>query len=139
LLFLFGKIRNFTTSITTGKYDKTYFFMVKISHNSRCSKSRAGLKYLEGKGVDFKIREYLKEPFTHEEINNLLSKLNKKPFDIVRTQEEMFRKELKGKRFTDEEWIGILIENPKLIQRPIVEKEYRAVLAQPPEKIDELF
>ncbi len=113
--------------------------MITVYHNPRCKKSRAGLKYLEEKGVDFKIREYLKEPLDEKELKTLLTKLNKKPQDIIRTQEEKYRKELKGKNFTDEEWTGILVENPKLIQRPIVEKEYKAVLAQPPENIDELL
>ncbi|MDZ7742302.1 MAG: arsenate reductase (glutaredoxin) [Bacteroidota bacterium] len=113
--------------------------MITIYHNPRCKKSRAGLQYLKEKGVDFGIREYLKDPFNEKELKTLLTKMNKKPHDIIRTQEEKYRKELKGKNFTDEEWTDIMVENPKLIQRPIVEKEYKAVLAQPPENIDELL
>ncbi|MCF8230006.1 MAG: arsenate reductase (glutaredoxin) [Bacteroidales bacterium] len=113
--------------------------MITIYHNPRCKKSRAGLQYLEDKGVDFEIRQYLKKPLSKDELKSLLTKMNKKPHDIIRTQEEKYRKELKGKNFSDEEWISILVENPKLMQRPIVEKEYKAVLAQPPENIDELL
>ena len=113
--------------------------MITIYHNPRCKKSRAGLKYLEGKNVDFETRQYLKEPFTEKELTTLLSKMNANPTDIIRTQEDKYKKELKGKEFSDEEWVKILVENPKLIQRPIVEKEYKAILAQPPEKIDELI
>lgn len=113
--------------------------MITIYHNPRCKKSRAGLQYLEGKDVDFNIRKYLQEPLSKAELKDLLMKLDKKPADIVRTQEDIYKKQFKGKNFTDDEWIEIIVENPKLLQRPIVEKEYKAVLAQPPENIDKLL
>ena len=113
--------------------------MTKIYHNPRCRKSRAGLVYLQGKTTDFKIREYLKDPFTHDELTQVLSKLGMKPFEIVRKQEDVYKKQFKGKEFSDKEWIDILIKNPKLIERPIVVSSQKAVLAQPPEKIDEII
>lgn len=113
--------------------------MLTIYHNPRCSKSRAGLKYLENKTSDFEIRKYLKDPLTEEELRKLLTKLNKKPQDIVRTQEQMYKKELKGKDFNEDEWIRIITENPRLIQRPVVEAKYKAVIGNPPENIDELL
>jgi len=113
--------------------------MIKIYHNPRCKKSRAGLKYLESKKVEFEVVEYLKTPLTEEELKDILAKMNIRPADLVRTQEEVYRKEYKGSQFTDEEWIRILCENPKLIKRPIVEKGYKAVWADPPEEMDVLF
>ncbi|MCD6596952.1 MAG: arsenate reductase (glutaredoxin) [Bacteroidales bacterium] len=113
--------------------------MLKIYHNPRCKKSRAGLAYLKEKTSDFEIREYLKKPFTPKELIEALQKMNKKPFEIIRKQEEVFRKQYKGKEFPDDQWIKILIENPKLIERPIVVSNNKAVLAQPPENIDELL
>jgi arsenate reductase len=65
-------------------------------------------------------------------------KLNIKPFELVRTQEEYYRKELKGLNLTDEEWIREMTENPKLIRRPIVEGKYRAVIGDPVENIESL-
>jgi arsenate reductase len=62
-------------------------------------------------------------------------KLNLKPVQVIRTQEELFRKELKGRTFTDEEWIELIVSNPKLLQRPIVEGRYKAVVAVPAEVI----
>lgn len=112
---------------------------LKIYHNSRCKKSRAGLEYLGSKTDKYEIVEYLKESISEEELRDILLKLNKKPSDIVRTQEEVYKKELKGKKFTDDEWIKILVENPKLIQRPIVVGKYKAVIAQPPEEMDQLI
>ena len=112
--------------------------MYTIYHNSRCRKSRAGLVYLESKGQEFKVVEYLKNPLTADELKEILKKMNKGAQDILRTQEDIYKSEYKGKSFTEDEWIKILVENPKLIQRPIVVKGHKAILAQPPENIDEL-
>ena len=112
---------------------------MKIYHNPRCKKSRAGLKYLEGKGVEFELREYLKEPVTAGELKDILARMNVKPVELVRTQEDLYKKELKGKKFTDAEWVKLLVENPRLIKRPIVVKDYKAVWADPPEEMDVLF
>jgi len=112
--------------------------MLKIYHNSRCKKSRAGLAYLNENNIPHEVVEYLKSPLSSEELKKLLMKLNLKPADIVREQEEIYKKELKGKNFTDEEWIKIIMENPKLLQRPVVEGQTRAVIAIPPEKINDL-
>ena len=113
--------------------------MFTIYHNPKCRKSREGLQYLQDKGVEFTVVEYLKAPFTREEFKILLMKLNMRPFEIVRTQEDEYKEKLKGKNFTDEEWITILLENPKLIQRPIVVRNNKAVLGQPVEEIDRLL
>lgn len=113
--------------------------MMTIYHNPKCRKSRAGLQYLLDKGIEHSVVEYLKTPFTREQFKDLLMKLNMRPLEIVRTQEDEFREKLKGKHFTDEEWITILLENPKLIQRPIVANNHKAVLGQPVEEIDRLM
>ena len=113
--------------------------MIRIYHNPLCRKSRAGLQYLRDKVVDFEIIEYLKKPFTGKELEKLLVKLNKRPAEIVRTQEEYYKKNLKGKHFSDHEWIRILIDNPKLISRPIVEREYKAVIGDPVDTIESIL
>ena len=113
--------------------------MLKIYHNPRCRKSRAGLEFLRSKNVDFTIVEYFKDLLSEDDLKRLLMKLHLKPTDIIRTQEEVYRKQFKGKNFTDEEWIKILVENPKLIQRPIIEKEHKAVIGDPVENIEEII
>ena len=113
--------------------------MIKIYHNPRCKKSRAGLQYLREKNVEYEIIEYLKTPFTEAELKDVLIKMNKKPAEVIRLQEDVYKKNFKGRNFTDDEWVKILIEYPKLIQRPIVMKNYKAVLGDPPENIDGLF
>ncbi len=90
---------------------------------------------MQNLGVDFKVVEYLKESLSVNELRDILKKLGKKPYEILRQQEDYYKKELKNKNFTDEEWLIILTENPVLIQRPIVVGKYKAVIAQPPELI----
>jgi arsenate reductase (glutaredoxin) len=105
--------------------------MIKIFHNPRCKKSCEGLKYLQDKKIQIEIVKYLETGLTKEILKEILLKLNKKPVEIIRTQEEYYKKELRGKTFNDDEWIQIIIENPKLLQRPIVVGKYKAVIAQP--------
>jgi arsenate reductase len=109
-----------------------------VYHNPRCRKSRAGLQYVMDRGMEFRVRLYLKEPLTEKELARLLMKLNKKPAEMIRTHEEVYRKQLKGLNLNDEEWIKVIVENPQLIRRPIVEGRYRAVLGDPVENIDSL-
>ncbi|MEI7981039.1 MAG: ArsC/Spx/MgsR family protein [Bacteroidota bacterium] len=113
--------------------------MLKIYHNPRCKKSRAGVLYLQEHAKDFEIIEYMRKPLTEKELEILLIKLNKKPLEIVRIQEEYYKQKLKGKNFEDHEWIKILIQNPNLMQRPIVETLYKAVIGDPAENIAPLL
>ena len=113
--------------------------MLRIYHNPQCKKSRAGLQYLQEKNLKFEVIEYLKKPLVEKELEKLLIKLNKKPAEIIRTQEEYFRKNLKGKKFSDHEWIRIISENLKLLQRPIVEADYKAVVGDPVENINSIL
>ncbi len=124
--------------IEKGNFKKKKLDM-KIYHNPRCKKSRAGLEYLKTKTSDLEVIDYLKNLLSEADLSTLLMKLNKNPEDIVRKQEDQFKKELKNKKFTKEEWIKIMAENPKLIQRPIVEGKYKAVIGDPAENIDILF
>ena len=112
--------------------------MYTIYHNPRCKKSRAGLQYVTDKKMEFQVREYLKEPLSEAELTALVMKLHVNPKELIRTQEEAYRKELKGLNLNDEEWIKVMVENPKLIHRPIVEGKYKAVVGDPPENIDQL-
>ncbi|MBN1119054.1 MAG: arsenate reductase family protein [Bacteroidales bacterium] len=113
--------------------------MYKVYHNPRCKKSREGLEYLKSKTQDFEIVEYLKDGLKVEQIKEILLKTNLKPTDLIRTQEDVFKKQFKGKNFNNDEWIDIIIENPKLLQRPIIVGKQKAVLAQPAEKADEIL
>ncbi len=113
--------------------------MLKIYHNPRCRKSRAGLEYLKSKTADYQIVDYLKNGLPKDGLKEILLKTNLKPFDLLRKQEEIYKHELKGRTFTDEEWIEIICENPKLLQRPLVVARHKAILGDPPDRINEVL
>lgn len=113
--------------------------MLKIFHNPRCKHSRLGFEHLKQKTSEFEVREYLKDSITKDEIKEILLKTNLQANELTRTQEDYYKKNLKGKNFTNEEWIQILVENPKLIKRPIVVGKLKAVIGSPPEEINKLF
>ena len=108
---------------------------MKIYHNPRCSKSRATLSLIKEKGINPEVIEYLKDVPTADELKTLLMKLNLKATDILRKGENIFKEQFRDKNFTEEEWIQIMIENPKLIERPIVVEKNRAIIGRPPDRV----
>ncbi|MFT5666284.1 MAG: arsenate reductase [Vicingaceae bacterium] len=112
---------------------------MKIYHNPRCSKSRQTLALIEEAGIQPEIIKYLDNIPSKEELLDLLMKLNLKPANILRKGEKAYKEIVKGKNFGEEELIQIMIENPKLIERPIVVKGNKAVLGRPPENVLELL
>ena len=117
--------------------NKHHIVMI-IYHNPRCAKSRAGLQYLESKGYDIEIRKYLNDGITETELLEIINKTGKDVLSLVRTNEQDYIANYKGKTLTNEQWIKILVKNPKLLQRPVVINGKRAVLANPPEKVEEI-
>ena len=113
--------------------------MITIYHNPRCTKSREGLCEIENLNQPFEIRKYLDEPFTEKELKEVIKKLNIKPIELVRTKESIWIENYKGKDLTDIQIINALLENPKLIERPIIVNDNKAVIARPKEKINELL
>ncbi len=113
--------------------------MITVYHNPRCSKSREGLALVQSSGKDFFVREYLKAPLSEEEMEKLLEKLGMTPLELVRTNEEIWKKEFKNKELSSEDVLTALIKYPKLIERPIVESEEIAVVGRPSSKISELI
>jgi len=111
-----------------------------IFHNAKCQKSRNGLQYIKDKKIEPEIIEYLKDkPFTDQRLKEIIKKLGIKPFEIVRTQEADYKQKYKGKNLSDDQWIKILVQNPKLIRRPIIVKGDKAVLGDIVEHIDTLL
>ncbi|HAN77596.1 MAG TPA: arsenate reductase (glutaredoxin) [Bacteroidales bacterium] len=113
--------------------------MLKIYHNTRCKKSRAALLFLEQKGIDFQVIDYIKSSITKDDVQVILLKMNAKAEELLRTQEPEFKKHCKGLSFTQPEWIRLICENPQMLKRPIVVGKYKAVIADPPEKILEVL
>lgn len=112
---------------------------MKIYHNPRCSKSRQTLNIIKEAGGEPEIIEYLKTPPTEEELTEVFEKLNL-PIDyLIRKGEEIYKTAYKGKDLSDEEWIKALVEHPKMLERPIVFDEEKAVLGRPPENVNRLL
>ena len=109
---------------------------MKIYHNPRCRKSREALNILHTHGLEPEVVLYLEIPPTEHEINDIADKLGVKPFEMIRKEEKLYKEEFKGKELADKEWVRVMADNPKLIQRPIVVNGDRAVIARPPESLD---
>lgn len=108
---------------------------MKIYHNPRCAKSRQTLALLHEKGEKPEVVEYLKDTLSIQELKELISFLGITPLALVRKNEAVWKEEFKGRSLTDEALIKAMVENPKLIERPIVVKQKKAVLGRPPENI----
>ena len=112
---------------------------MKIYHNPKCSKSRQTLALVEQNTSEFEVIKYLENSLKFDDIELLLVKLNAKPIDIVRTKEEIWKENFKGKEMNDDEIINVLVENPRLMERPIVTTKEKARIGRPPENVLELF
>lgn len=112
---------------------------MKIYHNPRCSKSRQTLALIKEKGVEPEIVLYLNTPPTKSELLSIIEQLNIKPSQLLRKGEKIYKEQFKGKEIAETEWVAIMIENPKLIERPIVIKDGKAVLGRPPENVLDLL
>ncbi len=111
-----------------------------IYHNPRCSKSRATLALLEENGISPTIVEYLESPPDAYTLSSLLDLLGLKPRDLMRKKEAPYTElNLDDPALTREDLISAMIDNPILIERPIVTRNGRAVIGRPPENVLELI
>ena len=109
--------------------------MITIYHNSRCRKSRETLQILVDNNLEFKVIEYLKVQLSKTQIETLINKLGIDPIELVRRNEDVWKQNYKGKELSGNEIVQILSENPKLIERPIVELNDKAIIGRPPENV----
>ena len=111
-----------------------------IYHNPRCSKSRQTLQLLQQQGIEPAIRLYMDNRLSAQELDRLLQLLNKKPSELVRKGEAAFAERGLKQVDTGEEQIRqAMLEEPRLIERPVVVSGQRAVLGRPPENVLELI
>lgn len=108
---------------------------MKIYHNPRCSKSRQGLEVLKELDVNFETIHYLETPISEKELLEIIKLLGIAPIDLVRKNEVIWKENYKGRMLTDNEIIIAMVQNPKLIERPIVINNGKAVIGRPPEII----
>jgi arsenate reductase len=109
---------------------------VTIYHNPRCSKSRQTLELLKEKNIDPKIILYLEHPPNKSTLSKIISMLGITPRELIRTSEKEYKElKLSDKSLSDDVLIDAMIEAPRLIQRPIVVKDSKAVIGRPPEQV----
>jgi arsenate reductase len=110
--------------------------MLRIYHNSRCSKSRATLALLEQRGGEIEVVNYLDTPPSAAELTVLLRQLGKTARELLRTGEEEYRAlGLDDPALDDDALIAAMVAHPKLIERPIVVANGKAALGRPPEAV----
>jgi len=109
--------------------------MIQIYHNPRCSKSREGLQILENEGKNFEVIKYLETIPSQKELTRIVSLLGIAPIDLVRKNEAIWKSDFKGKTLSDSQIIDAMIAHPKLIERPIVINDNKAIIGRPPSAI----
>jgi len=109
--------------------------MIQIYHNQRCGKSRNCLAFLEESGKEYQVIKYLEDNISIEELTSLLKKLDLKPIELIRQKEKIWIEKFKGKALTDEEIIQAMVDNPILIERPIVINGDKAIIGRDLEKV----
>ena len=108
---------------------------IKIWHNPRCSKSRAAIEILESNDCEAEVINYLETTPTKDEITTALTMLGMNPRDLMRTKEDIY-KELNLKDEDDyDKLVDAMVQNPKLIERPVIFKGNQAIIGRPTESI----
>lgn len=109
---------------------------VTLYHSPRCSKSREALELLRKRGIEPRVIEYLKTPPSAAEIGALLKLLGKRPRDIIRTKEAVYKEAgLDDPKKSDAAVIALIAKHPILLERPIAVAGKKAVIGRPPEDV----
>ncbi len=113
---------------------------ITVYEKPTCTTCRSVSKILIENGVDFDKVNYYVKPFLKTKLKSLLKKMDLTPAELLRKNESAFKElDIKNKNYNDDQLIDLMISNPDLVQRPIVEIGDKAILARPAEKIKELF
>jgi arsenate reductase len=109
---------------------------IVIYQKPTCTTCRQVFAALKESGVDFDTVDYYLDPIPKTKLKELLRKMGMKPRELLRTNEAIFKElKLAERDLSDNEIIDLMVEHPDLIQRPIVEKGARAILARPAERL----
>ena len=102
-----------------------------LYHNAACSTSRNAIQLLTENGIDFTVREYLKDLLSRDELKELLARLSLPASAIVRKKGADYEEAGIADDAPESEWFELLMAHPKLMQRPIVEMNGKAIVARP--------
>jgi arsenate reductase (glutaredoxin) len=109
---------------------------ITLYHNPACGNSRGALEMLRERNADFDIIEYLKDRPTREALGKIIDMLEGPIADLVRKDKRFKELKLNPADYTDKKTVvALLLEHPELMQRPIVIRGKRAIIARPPEKL----
>ena len=108
---------------------------IKVFHNNRCSKSRQALALVKEISSKIEIVDYMNITMSRKELQNLLVQLDMKPSELLRKGESDYKEHIKGKNLSDEEIIDLMLLYPKLIERPIIVRNEKVIVARPPELV----
>lgn len=113
---------------------------ITLFHNPRCSKSREALTLLEQRGLSPRLRLYLDDPPDRQELVTLLDQLGQPVRALLRTTEDAYKAmHLADEHLNEAQLIDALLQEPKLLQRPIAVADQKAIIARPPEKVLDLL
>jgi arsenate reductase len=113
---------------------------ITVYEKPTCTTCRKVAKALTESGVDFEKVNYYIDPFSKTKLRSLLKKMKMKPSEILRKNEKIYKElKIREKNFSEDQILDLMIKYPDLVQRPIIEKEKKAILARPTERIKELF
>ncbi len=113
---------------------------ITVYEKPTCTTCRKVAKALTENGVDFEKVNYYINPFTKTQLKTLLSKMKLQPSELLRKNDKAYKElDFKKNKYSEKQIFELMIKNPDLVQRPIVEKGKKAILARPPERIRELF
>mgnify|MGYP003488320388 CR=1 FL=1 len=112
---------------------------ITIYHNPKCGTSRNTLAMIRNSGVEPEVIEYLKTPPSPKELELLVMKMGVKAEELVRKKDPLFKEKYSKYKFNEHEWIKVMHENPTLIERPVIVKGNKAVIARPMDKLTDLI
>jgi len=113
---------------------------ITVYEKPTCTTCRKVAKALTENGVDFEKVNYYIDPFTRTQLKTLLDKIKMQPSELLRKNEKAYKElDFKNKNYTEAQILNLMIKNPDLVQRPIIVKGKKAILARPLERINELF
>lgn len=109
---------------------------VTVLHNPKCSTSRAALENLDSVGVEADVLQYLKQPLDEAALRELIGKLEDEPTDLVR-RDSFFKEQglTDADVATVDQVVAVLVEHPRLMQRPVIVKGDRAIIGRPKERV----
>lgn len=113
--------------------------MITIFHNPRCGKSRDCLTFLKKSHEDITVVNYLIHPPTFEALYKIIKMLDIKPIELVRQKEAIWIADYKNKPISHDEIVEAMVANPILIERPIVIRNGKAVIARPLDKVNAIL